>query len=93
MRQVLSLGLVLICAGTLLAANPSAEDILELAPTAGGLVVHIGRGDGDATRPAFVDEVGAAVDVAAAEHLGPVPLGEAPGLAQCVQALFILTDC
>jgi len=49
MRQLLSLGLALICAGALHAANPSAEDILQTTGTAGGLVVHLGCGDGKLT--------------------------------------------
>jgi len=51
--KLLFIGLAMFCAGALHAANPSAkeqaESILEASGIQGGLVVHVGCGDGKLT--------------------------------------------
>ena len=49
MRQLLIVGLAMICVGTSQAADPSVEETLESTGTTGGLIVHVGCGDGKRT--------------------------------------------
>ncbi len=56
MRKLMSVMLIFSCGGVLSAANPSAKEILEASWVKGGLVVHLGCGDGTLTAELGADQ-------------------------------------